>query len=62
MQNLVFPVIVAPTQASIHVDERDVLLAPGMAVTAEIKTGKRKLIDYFLSPVRSDAGDAFRER
>ena len=33
------------------VNGTDVYLNPGMMVTAEIKTGRRKLIDYFLSPL-----------
>jgi hemolysin D len=31
------------------VGEKTVYLSPGMAVTVEIKTGKRKLIEYLLS-------------
>jgi hemolysin D len=62
VQNLVFPMTIVPTQSFIRVDERDVPLAPGMAVSVEVKTGKRKLIDYFLSPVRADTDSAFRER
>jgi hemolysin D len=33
------------------VDGRTVQLTPGMAVTAEIKTGSRRVIEYFLSPL-----------
>jgi hemolysin D len=32
-----------------HVDGELVTLAPGMAVTAEIKVGSRRVIDYLLS-------------
>ncbi len=42
------------------IDGKAVDLVPGMAVTAEIKTGKRRLLDYLLSPfiatVTTDAG------
>lgn len=33
-----------------RVDMKDVELTPGMAVTVKIKTGRRRLIEYFLSP------------
>ena len=35
-----------------QVEDKQVKLAPGMAVTAEIKTGERRIIDYLLSPLR----------
>ncbi len=34
-----------------QVDNRKVNLAPGMSVAVEIKTGQRRLIEYFLSPL-----------
>jgi hemolysin D len=37
-------------------------LSPGMNVTAEIKTGKRRVIDYLLSPVREHLNDSLKER
>lgn len=35
---------------------------PGMAVQAEIKTGKRRIIQYFLSPISQALDEAGRER
>jgi hemolysin D len=35
---------------------------PGMNVTAEIKTGKRRVIEYLLSPVQTYAKESLRER
>jgi hemolysin D len=37
-------------------------LSPGMAVSAEIKTDRRRLISYFLSPLRQVAGSSLKER
>ena len=34
----------------------------GMAVTAEIKTDQRRIIDYFLSPIAKATAEAGRER
>lgn len=44
------------------VDGRAVRLAPGMAVTAEIKTGSRHIISYLLSPLLRYGHEALRER
>jgi len=36
-------------------------LVPGMEVIADIRTGKRTLLSYLLSPLRATASDALRE-
>ncbi|MCX9158083.1 HlyD family type I secretion periplasmic adaptor subunit [Niveibacterium sp. 24ML] len=47
---------------AIRVDERQVPLSPGMAVSAEIKTGQRRVIEYLLSPVLGTTNESLRER
>ncbi len=37
-------------------------LGPGMAVTAEIQTGRRRIIDYLLSPLQGEVKDSMHER
>ena len=37
-------------------------ITPGMAVTAEIRTGRRRVIDYLLAPLREYVHDGLRER
>ena len=49
-------------QTSIQVEGLAQPLGPGMAVTAEIKTGRRRVIDYLLSPLRQYQQEAMRER
>jgi hemolysin D len=44
------------------VDGRRQPLMPGMAVTAEIKTGERTVIDYLLSPIARRAQESLHER
>jgi len=44
------------------IDGVDVLLSPGMAVTAEGVTGTRRLIDFVLSPVMEHVKESGRER
>jgi HlyD family secretion protein/hemolysin D len=47
---------------SLDVDGRTALLQPGMSVKAEILTGKRRIIDFLLAPLREHLHDAMRER
>jgi hemolysin D len=49
-------------RTKINVDGKQVNLGPGMAVTVEIKTGQRRVIDYFLSPLMEYADESLRER
>lgn len=46
----------------IKADGRLVQLKPGMSITAEIKTGKRRVIEYLLSPVMKYMDESLRER
>jgi hemolysin D len=36
---------------SLMVDGRNVPVSPGMTVAVEVKTGKRIIIEFFLSPI-----------
>ena len=46
---LVYKVKSKPKRFHILVRDKDVSLAPGMAVTAEIETGERRVIEFFIS-------------
>lgn len=46
----------------IVVKDQRIRLSPGMSVTAEVKTEKRKVIDYFLSPLQQYVDESLRER
>jgi hemolysin D len=59
---LVFPISVALDRESIDADGRTVALSPGMAVTVEIKTGKRRILEYLFSPMVEVASQSMRER
>jgi hemolysin D len=61
-RGLVYSARIQLKEKSIQVGERRVVLSPGMAVTAEIKTDKRRVIDYFLSPLKAYANESLRER
>jgi hemolysin D len=62
MQNLVFAVELTPDVSTISVDGVDRPLTSGMAVTVELKTGSRRLIEYLFSPLVDVASKAMRER
>lgn len=49
-------------RAFITVDGEDIPLGPGMAVTVEIKTGKRRVIEYIISPLLRYKDESLRER
>jgi hemolysin D len=59
---LVYTARIHLDRAVIHVDGHPVPLTPGMAVAVEIKTGTRRLIEYFLSPLLQAAHESVRER
>ena len=58
----IFPAILVLSRAAIDVDGKTIRLGPGMNVTAEIKTGRRRVIDYLMSPVQQAVGESLRER
>lgn len=61
-QQLVYAARVSLDQTQMQVEDRMVGLSPGMAVTVEIKTGKRRIISYLLSPLLKFKQEALRER
>lgn len=58
---LVFLGQVELDQNYIIINGKPVVLTPGMTITAEIKIGKRRVIDYLLSPIREYKSEAWRE-
>jgi hemolysin D len=61
-QELVYAARVSLDRTAMNVDGRHVELTPGMAVTAEIKTGRRRVIEYLLSPLLRARQTALTER
>lgn len=61
-KGLVFRARVRLDRATIAVGENQVNLSPGMAVSAEIGTGTRRLISYFLDPLHRTTHESLRER
>lgn len=61
-QGLIYGLRVSIDKPTLRVGNKDVLLTPGLAVTGEIKTGSRRIIEYFLSPIMQHTSEAIRER
>ncbi len=58
----IFPATLTLAKNTIAVDGKRIQLSPGMNVTAEIKTGKRRVIEYLLSPVQTAVSESMGER
>jgi hemolysin D len=58
----IFPATLKLQQTHLDVDGKRITLAPGMNLSAEIKTGQRRVIDYLLSPMRRAADESMMER
>lgn len=59
---LVYPTRVSMDRSTIQVEGKQVNLSPGMAVTVEIKTGQRRIIEYLLSPLLKSMKESLKER
>lgn len=53
---------IALASAAIETENGATPIGPGMSVTAEIKTGRRRVIEYLLSPLSRYAQESARER
>lgn len=62
MQNLVFPITITIDKPELVVEGRRIAMSPGMTVTAEIKTGSRRILEYLFSPLVEVSSEAMRER
>jgi hemolysin D len=62
VQNLVFPISVVPDVSSINVDGTPVSFSPCMAVSVEVKTGSRRILEYLFSPIAEVSSEAMKER
>jgi hemolysin D len=60
-QELAYSARVSIDKTQMQIDDRLVNLSPGMAVTVEIKTGSRRIIEYLLSPLLRHEQQAMRE-
>ena len=57
-----YPATLTLSQKDMLIDGKRVNLSPGMNITAEIKTGQRRVIEYLLNPVQRAGSESLRER
>ena len=58
----IFPATLTLAASAIDINGQRVALSPGMNLSAEIKTGRRRVADYMLGPIRQTANESLRER
>jgi hemolysin D len=61
-RGLLYRLLLEMNKKTINVDGKEVQLMPGMEVTAELQTGERRLIEYFLAPLLRHGSESLRER
>lgn len=61
-RGLIYTARIKMAKSSIQIEGTQVSLSPGMAVAVEIKTGKRRIVEYFLSPLMQHTSESLRER
>ncbi|MBN1008780.1 hypothetical protein [Amphritea pacifica] len=61
-RGLIYKARLLMNKSTLWVNGREVNLVPGMSVSAEVKTGKRYLIEYVLTPLLRYKNESVRER
>ena len=61
-QELLYSARISLDETQMQIEDKMVNLAPGMAVTVEIKTGTRRLIEFLMSPLLRYRHESLRER
>ena len=61
-QELTYAARISLDRTQMQIDDKLVSLSPGMAVTVEVETGSRRLIEYLLSPLMRYKQSSMRER
>ncbi|MFC4893079.1 hypothetical protein ACFPDQ_08460 [Pseudofrancisella aestuarii] len=60
--SVVYKLIVSLNDNTLHKDGEDYKIVPGVAVVAEVKTGTRRVIDFFTEPLTRGIDNSLRER
>lgn len=61
-RGLIYRMQLRMAKSTLNVGEKVVNLQPGMAVTAEVQTGERRIIEFFLAPLLRHGNESLRER
>lgn len=60
--NLRYPVLLRLERRTVRIGDREATVAPGMVTYADIKSGRRTIFSYFLSPILKTVQESLRER
>lgn len=58
----IFPALLTLGSNTLDIDGKRIPLSPGMNLTAEIKTGQRRVISYLFNPVQKTMSESLGER
>ena len=61
-RGLIYSMRVEMAKSTIEVNGQEVRLMPGMAVTSEMRTDKRKVVEFFMAPLLKHKEEGLRER
>lgn len=61
-RGLIYRMQLRMEKSTLWVEGKEVKLQPGMAVTAEVQTGERRIIEFFLAPLLRHGKESLRER
>jgi hemolysin D len=61
-RGLIYRMQLRMAKNTLWVEDKEVSLQPGMAVTAEVQTGERRIIEFFLAPLLRAKSESIRER
>ncbi|MCH2241984.1 MAG: HlyD family type I secretion periplasmic adaptor subunit [Aquabacterium sp.] len=62
LSNSYFPTTLRLSSTTININGKNVYINPGIAITAEIKIGRRKITKYVLAPLMTRTHESFREK
>ena len=61
-RGLIFGMHLSMQESTILVNGKNIKLMPGMSVTVEVQTGKRRIVEFFLAPLLRYRKEGLRER
>lgn len=61
-RGLIYSVKVKLDRSAMQIEDKLVSISPGMEAVVEVKTGRRRVIEYFLSPLIQHQRESLRER
>ncbi len=61
-KGLIYKARISLKQTTMNIDGKQIKLGPGMAASVEIKTGQRRLIEFFMAPLLKYKDESIRER